>query len=147
MRSDVNIFWFRRDLRLHDNAGLFHSLKAGLPVIPIFIFDEYILAALEDPQDRRVSFIYDSIQNLEEQLKELGSSMIVLHGKPVEEISKLAEKFNVKHVFTNHDYEPYAVKRDKSVKDVLSAKGISFISFKDQVIFEKNEIVKPDGNY
>ena len=69
---------------MNDNAGLFHALESGLPVIPIFIFDEYILSELEDLHDRRVSFICDTIQNLQQQLEEMGSSILVVHGKPVE---------------------------------------------------------------
>jgi deoxyribodipyrimidine photo-lyase len=145
MKSPVNIFWFRRDLRLNDNTGLFHALKSGLPVIPVFIFDEYILSELEDRHDRRVSFIYDAIQNLNKQLNGLESSMVVVHGKPVEEITKLTERFTVEKVFANHDYEPYVINRDGLVKEILSEKGIQFHTYKDQVIFEKNEIVKPSG--
>ena len=143
----MNIFWFRRDLRLEDNAGLFHAVKEGSPLIPIFIFDELILTELEDPRDKRVNFIYDAIQNLQKQFKELGSSIMVIYGKPVEEISKLTEKYKIKNVFANHDYEPYAINRDKAVKELLSARGIQFFTFKDQVIFEKNEIAKPNGDF
>jgi deoxyribodipyrimidine photo-lyase len=147
MKGELNIFWFRRDLRLFDNAGLFHALNAGLPVLPVFIFDSNILSELEDQEDRRVSFIYDAILNLNDQLVVHGSSMTVVYGKPVEEISKLLDKFHVRNVFTNHDYEPYAINRDDAVSKLLSVRGIGFHSFKDQVIFEKNEVVKPDGKY
>jgi deoxyribodipyrimidine photo-lyase len=143
----VNIFWFRRDLRLSDNAGLFHALSAGLPVVPVFIFDENILSELEDKSDRRVHFIYQTILKLQEQLNFIGSSFHVQYGKPDEQLENISNFYNVESIFTNHDYEPYAINRDRQIKNVLNGKGIKFQSFKDQVIFERNEIVKPDGKY
>jgi deoxyribodipyrimidine photo-lyase len=145
MPGTVNIFWFRRDLRFNDNAGLFQALKQGAPVIPVFIFDRDILDKLEDKHDRRVIFIHQAILNLQEQLVAMGSSLEVYYGKPGNVFTTLCEKYQVGSVFTNHDYEPYAIKRDGAIADFLNKKGISFLSFKDQVIFEKDEVVKDDG--
>ena len=142
----VNIFWFRRDLRLFDNHGLFEALQSGKPVLPVFVFDKDILKTLEDPADKRVNFIYKVLKELNEELKKYDSSLIILHDTPLAAFKELAEKFNVSEVFTNHDYEPYAINRDEKVKTYLSKNGINFRSFKDQVIWEKEEITKPDGS-
>ncbi|NOS91835.1 MAG: deoxyribodipyrimidine photo-lyase [Cyclobacteriaceae bacterium] len=139
--SETTLFWFRRDLRLQDNAGLYHALKENEHVLPLFIFDTEILENLEDKTDLRVAFIHQSLVTLQEQLTKLGSSLLVLHGNPVE----LFQTIQPKAVYTNHDYEPYAQSRDKKVKEILEKKGIVFRSFKDQVIFEKSEVVKDDG--
>ncbi|GAB4196120.1 MAG: deoxyribodipyrimidine photo-lyase [Thermoflexibacter sp.] len=141
----IAIFWHRRDLRLHDNAGLYHALKGDLPVLPLFIFDKNILDALEDRQDRRVTFIYQQIQRLSEELKNLGSSILVQYGKPEEVWAKILQQYEVKAVYTNHDYEPYAKERDTKVSHLLSKNNIPFYTFKDQTIFEKDEVLKDDG--
>ncbi|HEY0744238.1 MAG TPA: deoxyribodipyrimidine photo-lyase [Chryseosolibacter sp.] len=138
---DVTLFWFRRDLRTTDNAGLYRALTAGKNVLPIFIFDTVILDRLEDKADRRVEFIHESLKFVKASLEEAGSSLLVLHGDP----SKIFSKLNPKAVYTNHDYEPYARERDREVKTILEAKGASFHSYKDQVIFEKEEVVKDNG--
>lgn len=140
----INIFWFRRDLRLDDNTGLSLALKAGLPVLPIFIFDEEIITEL-DKDDARVQFIHESLNSIHSLLKQYNSSLLVIKGKPLEVWEKLAETYSIDSVFTNKDYEPYAISRDQQVKDFLSAKQIEFNAFKDQVIFEANEVLKPDG--
>jgi deoxyribodipyrimidine photo-lyase len=140
INSSTTVFWFRRDLRLQDNAGLYHALKENNDVVPIFIFDTSILDKLEDKMDRRVDFIHQSLQLLQEQLSELQASLIVFHGNPVE----IFRQLNPKAVYTNHDYEPYARERDDTVKKLLEAKGITFNTYKDQVIFEKDEVVKED---
>lgn len=145
MKPVVNIFWFRRDLRLHDNAGLYHALKAGKPVVPVFIFDRHILDELEDRQDRRVEFIHLSLQEIQKQLIAIGSSLDVRYGFPVEVWKQLLQDYAVGKVFTNHDYEPYARQRDASVKKLLDEHGISFHAYKDQVIFETNEVMKETG--
>lgn len=142
----INIFWFRRDLRLHDNTGLFHALKQGQPVVPIFIFDIDILSKLEDKHDRRVNFIHNAIINLQEKLIGLGSSLEVYHGKPLDVFRELSRKYTISNVYTNHDYEPYAVKRDAEIAQLLQKTGSGFHSYKDQVIFEKDEIMKDDGS-
>ena len=144
MTEKINIFWFRRDLRLDDNCGLYHALKSDKKVIPIFIFDEDILSKLPK-NDARVSFINQELTNINNELKKVGSSLAVFHGKPLDIYQELSEKYTIDTVFTNHDYEPYAQKRDSEIKDFLASKSINFKTFKDQVIFERNEIVKKDG--
>ncbi len=140
----ANIFWFRRGLRLDDNAALYHALKSDLPVLPIFIFDKDILDKLEDKKDRRVEFISNCINDLQKKLLACGSSMEVYHGFPQDVFSGLINKYNVAEVFTNDDYEPYALTRDRDIKSLLNSHGIKFSSFKDHVIFEKDEVVKDD---
>ena len=140
----INIFWFRRDLRLDDNCGLFNALSSDKKVLPIFIFDEDILNKLPK-DDSRVSFLHQELENIQEQLLKINSSISVFHGKPVEIFKDLLEKYSIDTVFTNHDYEPYAIKRDLEIKDFLESKNSSFKTFKDQVIFERAEIVKKDG--
>ncbi len=141
----ANIFWFRRDLRLNDNAGLYHALKSGKPIVPIFIFDSEILDKLENKQDRRVEFIHKAILDLQEQLLELKSSLHVFYGKPLDAFVEICRLHEIENVFTNHDYEPYARERDAVIKKYLSDRNISFQCYKDQVIFEKDEVIKPDG--
>ncbi len=145
MKPAVNIFWFRRDLRLHDNAGLYHALKEGKPVVPIFIFDKNILDELEDRTDRRVEFIHRALGEMQQQLLKMGSTLDVRYGFPEEVYRQLLKEYNIEKVFTNHDYEPYAKQRDAAIAQLLKANNISFHSFKDQVIFEKDEVLKDDG--
>jgi deoxyribodipyrimidine photo-lyase len=145
MSFPINVFWFRRDLRLHDNAGLYHALKHGKPVVPIFIFDRNILDELDERDDRRVGFIHSSLQEIERLLGVIGSTLDVRYGFPCEIWKQLIKDYAIENVYTNHDYEPYARKRDEEVAKFLKEKGISFHSFKDQVIFEKNEVVKDNG--
>lgn len=143
--TTVSIFWFRRDLRLEDNHGLFQALQSGLPVVPIFVFDQSILAKLSNKEDRRVSFIHHSLMQIQEQLLALGSSLEVYHGFPEEVFQQLFAKYNIKHIFTNHDYESYAQIRDANIKIVAETNNANFTTCKDQVIFEKSEVVKDDG--
>lgn len=138
----VNIFWFRRDLRLNDNCGLYHALKSGQPVLPIFIFDPYILDKLENKMDARLQFIHNALEGLKDELTKYSSTLEVFYGKPEMVFEELIEKYSVSAVFTNHDYEKYPIERDCRVESLLINKGIAFHDFKDQVIFEKNEIVK-----
>ncbi len=140
----MNIFWFRRDLRLNDNCGLFEALIAGQKVLPIFIFDQEILSKLPK-DDARVSFIHQELENIHHQLKKIGSSLTVCVGKPKDIFNSLSEKHQIETVFCNHDYEPYAIQRDLEIKELLRSKNINFKTFKDQVIFERNEITKKDG--
>lgn len=143
--KNVNIFWFRRDLRLNDNVGFYKALNGKYPVLPIFIFDLKILEQLSK-DDARVTFIYDNLQKMRDKLqKSCGSSIAIYHGKPLEVFKKITQEISVQNVITNHDYEPYALKRDQEIKAFLSEKKIGFYTFKDQVIFEKNEVVKDDG--
>ncbi len=144
MKEQIHLFWFRRDLRLQDNCGLYHALNSGKKVLPIFIFDEAILSRLPN-NDARVSFLHQELTNINTQLRELGTNLAVFHGKPLVIFEQLLEKYSVETVFTNHDYEPYALQRDAAIKTLLTSKNIGFKTYKDQVIFERNEIVKKDG--
>ena len=145
MKQAVNIFWFRRDLRLEDNVGLHWALKEKLPVLPIFIFDIEILDKLPE-DDARVTFIYNALQNMCSILQKAHSSSIAIyHGKPLDICKNLVKEYNINSVFTNHDYEPYATKRDSEIERFLSENQIGFKTFKDQVIFERDDIVKNDG--
>ena len=144
-QKSVAIFWFRRDLRLHDNHGFFKALTNPENVLPIFIFDTNILDGLKDEEDKRVMFIYDSLMELQAQLKESGSSLYSLHDTPVNAFKKLIKEFKIRAVYTNHDYEPYAIQRDNEIGTLLKEHAIPFYSFKDQVIHEKDEVVKKDG--
>lgn len=146
MTSPIAIFWHRRDLRLEDNAGLYHALKSGLPVLPIFIFDREILDRLDDKADKRVDFIHQQIVLLKQQLQTLGSDMRVYYGNPVEVWKSITQEYAVAKVFTNHDYEPYALQRDETIQALLAQQKITFHTFKDQCIFEKSEVVKDDGS-
>jgi deoxyribodipyrimidine photo-lyase len=145
MRPAVNLFWFRRDLRLNDNAGLYHALKDGNPVVPVFIFDKNILDELEDRGDRRVEFIHLALQQLQEKLTRAGSTLDVRYGHPADVYRQLLSDYKIEKVFTNHDYEPYAKTRDAEIKTLLAKNGAGFHTYKDQVIFEKSEVVKDDG--
>lgn len=141
----MNIFWFRRDLRLEDNAGLYYALKDKEPVQCIFIFDKNILDQLEDKKDARVSFIYDQVSRLQSELSSLGSQLWVYYSTPEEVFTDLIKTYSIKKVYTNHDYEPYAQVRDQSIKQLLNDSNISFDTYKDHVIFEKEEVLKDDG--
>ncbi|MBR9915598.1 MAG: deoxyribodipyrimidine photo-lyase [Algicola sp.] len=146
MKQPLNIFWFRRDLRLDDNVGFYEALKSGLPVLPIFIFDSEILEQLPKA-DARVTFIHDTLQAMRDTLqKEHNSSLAIYHGKPLDIYKALVSDYDIKSVYTNHDYEPYAKERDEAIEIFLSEKDIDFKTFKDQVIFEKDEVVKKDGD-
>ncbi|GIX42218.1 MAG: deoxyribodipyrimidine photo-lyase [Leptospiraceae bacterium] len=134
------IFWFRRDLRLDDNHGLYQALKQNQTTIPIFIFDEYILKNLPE-EDRRVSFLFDRIISLKKEIENCNSSLLVLYGKPEEIFLLLLENFPISSVYLNHDYEPYAIERDNKIQILCRKKNIGFYSFKDQVIFEKDELL------
>lgn len=145
MKQKVSIFWFRRDLRLEDNVGLYYALKGKYPVLPIFIFDTNILDQLPKI-DARVNFIYKTLQNLKHTLRSNHESdFAIYYGKPEEIFKQLISNFAIESVYTNHDYEPYANERDKDIESLLSGYNIDFKTFKDQVVFEKDEIVKSDG--
>ena len=143
--ENINIFWFRRDLRLNDNAGLYRALKKGIPVLPIFIFDTSILDKLEDKKDRRVEFIHNAIQAIHSELIEFKSSIQVFYSTPELVFKELIKTYSIQSVYTNHDYEPYAMERDSHIKHFLETNHISLKTFKDQCIFEKSEITKDDG--
>jgi len=144
MKATVSLFWFRRDLRLHDNHGLYEALKHNESVIPIFIFDTSILDSLPK-NDSRVEFIHEQLTTIDKSLKEYGSGLSVYHGTPENIFKQLTIEYDVKTVHYNRDYEPYALSRDQRVSDLLNSKSILFKSHKDQVIFEQNEITKDDG--
>ncbi|WOD43738.1 cryptochrome/photolyase family protein [Hwangdonia lutea] len=145
MKKTINIFWFRRDLRLDDNHGFYEALKGNHPVLPIFIFDPEILESLPKT-DARVTFIHDTLQALNTKLKnEYESGIAMYHGKPIEIFKNLVEDYNIETVYTNHDYEPYAKTRDTAIKAFLNDNNIDFKTYKDQVVFEKNDVVKSDG--
>jgi deoxyribodipyrimidine photo-lyase len=140
-----SIFWFRRDIRLEDNIGLSHATKSKYPVIPIFIFDEKITLNLPK-NDTRINFIYKNLKKLDDLLREkFNSKLQVFKGDPIDIINRIVKEYNVKEVYTNHDYEPYAIKRDSLVCKNLKNNKIPFYTFKDQVIFEKNEVIKDNG--
>ncbi|HQZ24714.1 MAG TPA: deoxyribodipyrimidine photo-lyase [Flavobacterium sp.] len=143
-KQEISLFWFRRDLRLEDNVGLFHAIQSQYSVIPLFIFDEAILDSLPK-NDARVGFIHDSLSKIDVKLRELGSSLLVKKGKTQEVWQQLIQEFDVKEVFFNKDYEPYAIKRDLAICELLENNKTSCFSFKDQVIFEEKEITKADG--
>ncbi len=144
-KQKVAIFWYRRDLRLNDNAGLYHALTSSYPVLPLFIFDTEILDKLEDRTDRRVDFIHQSLEKIQSELVKMGSSLLVKYGKPIEVWQDLIEEFDIVEVYTNHDYEQYAINRDRKVGEMLNTKGVAFYTFKDQAIFEKNEVLSGSG--
>ncbi len=144
-KPEICIHWFRRDLRLNDNAALYHALKSGKPVLPLFIFDSHILNHLEDKSDARVTFIHDAIVALNNALKQQGSGLLVQYGTPEEVWASLLHNYTIAAVYTNHDYEPYAAARDQKVAGLLQQHGIAFHTYKDQVVFECNEVVKDDG--
>jgi len=144
MIQPISIFWFRRDLRLDDNAGLYHALKSNNPVLPVFIFDSEILDKLPK-NDARVTFIHERLEKINKRLNAIESGLAVYHGKPMDLFRGLLNQFDIKEVYTNHDYEPYALERDNQIQSFLSDHNIEFKSFKDQVIFERDEVVKNDG--
>lgn len=143
MDTLLNIFWFRRDLRLNDNHGLFKALSSGRDVLPVFIFDNNILDELP-AADRRVNFIYDRILQINALLKDIGRQLLIFHGKPEEIFTSLFSKYDVGAIYTNNDYEPYAIRRDEQIKQLALKHNADFYNFKDQVIFEKEEILKQD---
>ena len=145
MPKEVSVFWFRRDLRLADNHGLFRALTSSENVLPIFIFDTEILSKLENKEDKRVDFIAQTLEILNQYLAKSGKAIQIFHGKPLDIFQELTENFSLKTVFCNEDYEPSAIQRDRAINDFLSKKNIQFQSFKDQVLFHKDDILKADA--
>ena len=141
----INICWLRRDLRLDDNAALYGALKEEFPVLVVFIFDKNILEKLENKADARVDFIHQQLSKINGALIKKGSSILIKYNTPAIAWQQVIEEFTVKAVFTNHDYEPYARKRDEEISVLLKQKDIALYTFKDQVIFEKSEVQKADG--
>jgi len=140
----ISVFWFRRDLRLTDNTAFHQALSSGLKVLPIFIFDEDILEELPK-DDARLNFIYETLESINHTLIEKGSSLLCLKGKPEKVWKKLITQYDINQVYINKDYEPYAITRDKQIKELLEKNGIELQAFKDQVVFEENDILKGDG--
>ena len=145
MKNKINIFWFRRDLRLTDNAGLYHALKSEHPVLPVFIFDKIILDDLENKEDRRVDFIHRQLLEMQEVLKKEGSSLLVMYNTPEKAFTEILSKYDVAAVYTNIDYEPYAAERDQQIEKLLKKHHAVLKSYKDQVILDREEVLKDDG--
>ena len=144
MKNEVAVFWFRRDLRLEDNCALYHALSSRCKVLPIFIYDGAILDELPK-NDPRVQFIHETLEKINAALNKVDATLFIKKGTVLEVWNQILEEFKVKQVFFNRDYEPYALKRDEEVQLLCEGKGVDVFSFKDQVIFEKNEITKADG--
>ena len=140
-QQPISIVWLRRDLRLHDNAALYHALKSGRPVLPLFIFDREILDKLEDRRDRRVDFIHQQIHHIQDELAKMGSGMVVRYGNPIDIWNQLIREYPIEEVYTNRDYEVYGKERDGQVAGLLGEHGIGFESFKDQTIFDHDEVL------
>lgn len=145
MENKVVIFWFRRDLRLNDNTGLAKALSSGYPVLPIFIFDPHILDKLMDKYDRRVDYMHQGLTAMNMTLHMHGSSLQSFHGTPLEVFAELMQKYDVKAVYCNRDYEPKAIERDTEIYDLFQKEDAPFKAYKDQVIFDKNDVLKNDG--
>ena len=145
MNTQIAIHWFRRDLRLEDNTALFHALTNNEQVLPLFIFDTEILDSLEDKADARVQFIFDTLMTIRKKLRATGNDIYIAYGSPMEVFKNLISQYTISAVYTNHDFEPYAIQRDNAIKQFLATHNILFKTFKDQVIFEKDEVLKDDG--
>ncbi len=141
----INIFWCRRDLRIEDNAALYYALKSNLPVLPVFIFDKEILDKLENEADNRVNFIQQTLESLQTKLIELGSTFKVMHESPLQAFEQLIKEYSIAGVYTNTDYEPYAIARDEAIKSLLEKNDITFNQYKDHVVLHKDEVLKDDG--
>ena len=144
MKGKISIFWFRRDLRLDDNAALYYALNSGNKVLPIFIFDEEIIASLPK-NDARVTFIYETLYAIQQIIKNVGGSILIKKGEPLKIWKELYNEYKIDTVYLNKDYEPYAIKRDQEITYFLKSKNIKILSYKDQVIFEENEVLKNDN--
>ncbi|MDO7845945.1 deoxyribodipyrimidine photo-lyase [Hymenobacter sp. M29] len=141
----ICIFWHRRDLRIHDNAGLAAALASGVPVLPLFIYDKEILDHLPDKADARLTFIHDEVEKLAHATEAAGGTFVARYGRPLAVLEQLVKDFGVAAVHTNEDYEPYATERDTAVAKMLKKHGVEFHTYKDQVIFAKDEIMTKSG--
>lgn len=144
MKKSISIFWFRRDLRIDDNRGLYNALKENKCVLPIFIYDKNILDKLKK-NDHRIEYINYSISKINDLLSKKNKSISCFYGNPKEVFLRIINQFEIKKVYTNRDYTPYSIKRDHIIKKLLNENKIEFFDFKDHVLYEKNEIVKDDG--
>lgn len=140
----INIFWFRRDLRLRDNIGLYNSLSSDKTLL-LFIYDDSILRNLKK-DDPRVTFISSLINNINKKIEKFKSNVLCKYGNPIDIWKELISEYEISNVFFNRDYEPYAIKRDQEIIDLLAKNNIKTSTYKDHLIFEKNEISKADGN-
>ena len=145
MKEEIVIFWFRRDLRLDYNIGLYHALQSQYPVLPIFIFDNDILKNLDNKRDRRVDYIYQAAKSINQELKSVNSRLEVFNDNVKNVFTKLEDNYELKAIFCNRDYEPYTIKRDTEIYNYFKKKNIPFLAYKDQVIFDKNDVLKDDG--
>lgn len=144
-KEKVIIFWFRRDLRLDDNTGLSRAMSLGYPVLPIFIFDPGILNRLEDKKDRRVHYIHQALTQINDELEKCSATLNTFYGKPIDIFKKLIEEYDVRGIHCNRDYEPEAIRRDKEIFEFCRSIELSFKAVKDQVIFDKGDVLKNDG--
>ena len=143
----ISIFWFRRDLRFEDNTALYYALKDKYPVLPLFIFDPLILDKLEDRDDARVTFLHDTVTAMRQKLEQQGSTLLVKYGEPLAVFRQLLEEHDIACVYANRDYEPYASERDTTIDQLISKQSANFLTFKDQVIFEKDEVMNGSGGF
>ena len=141
----VSVFWFRRDLRIEDNHGLFQALSGPYPVLPIFIFDKAILSRLPSKKDGRVEFIHQALATLKSLICQQAGDISIFHDHPLHVFEKLTREYDVQAIYLNHDHEKYAIQRDEEIKQLANSKKISFHTFKDHVIFEKNEVLSGQG--
>jgi len=140
----ITLFWHRRDLRFDDNAGLAAALQSGHPVLPLFIYDQTILEKL--PQDdARLTFIFDQVERLAHEAHEAGGGLLARYGRTPAVFQQLLKDYDVAAVYTNEDYEPYATERDAAISQLVEKHGAEFKSFKDQVIFAKDEVLTKNG--
>ena len=145
MDRSAALCWFRRDLRTEDHAALYHALKAHAQVYCVFVFDTDILDALPKKHDRRVEFIWHCVKELHDELVKQGGGLIVGHGRALDVIPRLAAQLKVQAVYASHDYEPQAVARDQAIAATLAENRVDYFSYKDQVIFEKDEVLTQAG--
>ncbi len=145
-KNKISLFWFRRDLRLTDNVGLYQALSSEFPVLPIFIFDQNILDRLTNKNDRRVDYIHQVLTQINVLLKSRGSALKTFYGSPLDIFKMLVDEFAIQTVFCNRDYEPSAIRRDTEIYNFLNERDIRFQACKDQAIFDKNDIVKNDSS-
>ncbi|MBC8154272.1 MAG: deoxyribodipyrimidine photo-lyase [Bacteroidetes bacterium] len=146
MSQPISLCWLRRDMRLHDNAALYHALKSGNPVLVLFIYDRDILDQLDDKRDRRVEFINNQVASLQEQLTGMGSTILARYGRPIDVFSQLIQEFEVAEVYTNYDYETYAKTRDRAVAGMLAEHGIGFNGdYKDTTLLDRDEVRSGSG--
>jgi deoxyribodipyrimidine photo-lyase len=147
MADKISIFWHRRDLRCQDNVGLQKALESDYPVLPVFIFDKHILDPLPE-DDARVSFIYEELQKIRHHLQDhQNTSLAIYYGYPKDIFKKLLADFDVDAIYTNEDYEPYAIQRDQDIKELASSFSVDFKAYKDQVVFHPTEVQKKSGGY